>query len=92
MLPKKIRSIVTDLAMEEFLTETVPWRDPGSRFSRKHSPVPSRERAAIRKRLREGVRQQVAKELEVDSILSSILVGLAIRFAMKLIDKWMDEL
>lgn len=92
MLPKKLRSIVTDLAMEEFLAETVPWRDPGSRFSRKHNPVPIRERSAIRKRLRVVVRQRIAKEFEVDSILSSILIGLAIRFAMKLIEQWMDEL
>jgi len=92
MLPKKLRSIVTDLAMEEFLTETVTWREPGSKTSRSSAPIQERERAVVRKRLRKLVRQRVASELEVDSIISSILVGLAIRFAMKLIEQWMDEL
>lgn len=92
MLSKKLRSIVTDVAMEEFLVETAVWRDSGSMTASVLRPISKSDRALVRKRLLKRVRQRVATEIEVDSIISSILVGLALRFAIKLIETWMDEL
>ena len=92
MLSKKLRSIVTDVAMEEFLVETAAWRDSGSMTASELRPISKSDRALVRKRLLKRVRQRVATEIEVDSIISSILVGLALRFAIKLIETWMDEL